>query len=296
MRDDPDPTPRSARRRSRLLGVAIAALLAVALHPAPLTAKPPSEALTAREIIAKVNEGDVGRSLSQRMTLRIQDRRDRPRERGLLSYRTYTESESRLAFYVTSPPDMRNMAYLVYDHLDASKDDDQWIYTPRRAEPRRIAATNLRESFLGSEFTLEDVKRFFRIEIDAYEWELVGSREVEGRTVHEVLQRPGTDALAKALGVSRMRNFVDGEHWVRRQVDLYDLEGKPLRTIRLTVAAEGDGAARVVKAVAKNVQSGFESEFTFHEIRPGRPADDDVFTQRGLRREEVGRLEREFAH
>jgi hypothetical protein len=295
MRDHPDTVTRRSRRSPRRLGVATAALLCVALHPATLPAKPPSEALTAREIIAKVNERDFGRSVSQRMTLHIADRRDRPRERDLLSYRTYIESESRLAFYVSSPPDMRNMAYLVYDHFDATKDDDQWIYTPSRAEPRRIAATNLRESFLGSEFTLEDVKRFFRIEIDDYEWELVGSREVDGRRVHEVVQRPRTDALAKALGVSRMRNFVDGEHWVRRKVDLYDLEGKPLRSIRITVSADGEGVPRVVKAVAKNAQSGFESKFSFHDIRPGRPGDDDVFTQRGLRREEVGRLEREFA-
>jgi hypothetical protein len=286
-------TKPAARRGLRL---AAAALIVGAVVPTPLPAKTRAEPLTAREIIEKVNERDAGRSLSQRLTLRMKDGRDRPRERGLLGYRTYGESESRLAFYVTSPPEMRNMAYLVYDHLDAAKDDDQWVYTPLRATPRRIPATNLRESFLGSEFTLEDVKRFFRIEIDDYEWEFVASREQDGRIVHEVMQRPKTEALAKALGAGRMRNFIDGEHWVRARVDLYDLEDEPLRTVRIVVAAEGGAAPRIVKAVAKNQKNGNVSEFSFHTPGPGHAANDEVFTPRGLQREDVIRLEGEFPH
>jgi hypothetical protein len=225
--------------------------------------------------------------------MRIVGPKERVRERGLLSFRSFTPTGSRIAFYVTSPPEMRNMAYLVHDHFDPELEDDQWVYTPQRAAPRRIAATNRRESFLGSEFSLEDVRKVFRIEVDDYEWERVASREVDGRTIHEVMQRPKSENLAKQLGVSRMRNFIDGSNWVRLKVESDDLDGTPLRTIRIAIV-DADGP-QVAKAVARNLQTGNETEIIFRDRSYDLPIADDTFTLRGLRREDVARLERAFA-
>jgi hypothetical protein len=189
---------------------------------------------------------------------------------------------------------MRNMAYLVHDHFDPELEDDQWVYTPQRAAPRRIAATNRRESFLGSEFSFEDVKKVFRIEVDDYEWERVASREIDGRTIHEVVQRPKSRDLANQLGVSRMRNFIDGRNWVRLKVESDDLAGTPLRTIRIAVVETDDDGPQVAKATAHNLQTGNKTEIVFRDRSYERPIADDLFSLRGLRREDVARLERAF--
>ena len=301
MHTHPRRASRRAKRGSRAARVAVAAvgaalLLTATVRPALLHGANSGDELTGREIIEKVNQRSFGRSVSQRLTLRITDPKARVRERGLLGFRSFTPTASRLAFYVTSPPDMRNMAYLVHDRLEPGKDDDQWIYTPARATPRRLAAMNLRESFLGSEFTLDDVKKFFRIEIDHYDWKRTATHEEDGRTIHEVEQTPRTEALAKALGVSRMRNFVDGEHWVRLRVEQHDLEGRPLRSIRIAVVDDEHEGPQLVKAAAKNVQTGAVSKIAFHDRSYERPIEEGVFTLRGLQREEVVRLERGFAH
>ena len=282
-------------RRTPATAVGAALILAVSLHPAPLLGATSGDELTGREIIEKVNQRNFGRSVSQRMTMRIVGPEERVRERGLLSFRSFTPTASRLAFYVTSPPNMRNMAYLVHDHFDPELDDDQWVYTPQRAAPRRIAATNRRESFLGSEFSLEDVRKVFRIEVDDYEWERVASRKVDGRTVHEVVQRPKSEALANQLGVSRMRNFIDGTHWVRLKVESDDLSGTPLRTIRIAIVDTDGEGPQVAKAVARNLQTGNKTEIIFRDRSYERPIAEDVFSLRGLRRENVTSLERTFA-
>jgi hypothetical protein len=296
MLERPKDSLRIAKRglRAREIAlVSIGTILTFLLHPAPLLGETSGDDLTGREIIEKVNQRDFGRSVSRRMTMRIVGPKDRVRERGLLSFRSFTPTGSRIAFYVTSPPEMRNMAYLVHDHFDPELEDDQWVYTPQRAAPRRIAATNRRESFLGSEFSLEDVRKVFRIEVDDYEWERVASREVDGRTIHEVMQRPKSEGLAKQLGVSRMRNFIDGSNWVRLKVESDDLDGTPLRTIRIAIV-DADGP-QVAKAVARNLQTGNETEIIFRDRSYDLPIADDTFTLRGLRREDVARLERAFA-
>ncbi len=281
-------------RRISLNRVGAALILGFLLHPLPLLGATAGDELTGREIIEKVNQRNFGRSVSQRLTLRIVGPKERVRERGLLSFRSFTPTESRLAFYVTSPPDMRNMAYLVHDRFDPELEDDQWVYTPQRAAPRRIAATNRRESFLGSEFSLEDVKKVFRIEVDDYEWERVASREIDGRAIHEVVQRPKSRDLANQLGVSRMRNFIDGRNWMRLKVESDDLAGTPLRTIRIAVVETDDDGPQVAKATAHNLQTGNKTEIVFRDRSYERPIADDLFSLRGLRREDVARLERAF--
>ncbi len=296
MLEHPKDSLRIAKRGLRareIAAVSIGTILTFLLHPAPLLGATSGDDLTGREIIEKVNQRDFGRSVSLRMTMRIVGPKERVRERGLLSFRSFTPTGSRIAFYVTSPPEMRNMAYLVHDHFDPEQEDDQWVYTPQRAAPRRIAATNRRESFLGSEFSLEDVRKVFRIEVDDYEWERVASREVDGRTIHEVVHSPKSEDLANQLGVSRMRNFIDGSNWVRLKVESDDLDGTPLRTIRIAIV-DADGP-QVAKAVARNLQTGNETEIIFRDRSYDLPIADDTFTLRGLRREDVARLERAFA-
>jgi hypothetical protein len=287
------PSPRARVLRGATAGTSM--ILALLFQPASLVGAKSDDSPSGREIIEKVNQRNFGRSLSQRMTMRLIDADERVRERRLLSFRSFTPSGSHLAFYVTQPPDMRNMAYLVHDHFDPELDDDQWIFTPKHAAARRIAATNRRESFLGSEFSLEDVRKVFRIEVDDFEWEIVSSREVDGHTIYEVVQRPKTQALAKQLGVSRIRNWIDGTNWVRVKVDSEDLDGKPLRSMRIVVGDSGEEGPQVAKAQARNLQTGNATEIVFHDRSFDRPIADETFTLRGLQREDVARLERSFA-
>jgi hypothetical protein len=297
MAEVPPRTRRTDGRHDRALRTAaVGALLAgLAFCASPALSDPPAAELTGREIIEKVNQRNHGKPASQQLRLRIVGPRKRVRERRLLSFRSFTPTASRLAFYVVSPPEMRNMAYLVFDHFDAALDDDQWVYTPQRAEPRRIASTNRREAFLGSEFSLEELKQVFRVEIDDYNWELMRSGEAAGRTFYEVVQTPKTKELAKQLGVSRMLHYIDGRHWIRMKVEYEDADGRRLRTIRVALDDPHAERPEIAVVVARNLVSGNKSEIHFRARSFERPIPDDVFTLRSLKREDIPRLERIFA-
>src|SRR5574341_218764 len=61
----------------------------------------------------------------------------------------------RYFLYFHEPGDVRRTAFLVWKYPD--KDDDRWIFIPAVNMIRRIAARDSRSSFVGSDFSYEDV-------------------------------------------------------------------------------------------------------------------------------------------
>src|SRR5690606_38275237 len=64
-------------------------------------------------------------------------------------------SEQKFYVYFTRPADVNKMGFLVWKKLDT--DDDRWLYLPALDLVKRIAASDKRTSFVGSDFYYEDV-------------------------------------------------------------------------------------------------------------------------------------------
>ena len=58
--------------------------------------------------------------------------------------------------FFTAPADVRNTSFLSYSYSDGKK-DDQWIYLPALGRVRRIASDKSNDSFMGSDFTYDDM-------------------------------------------------------------------------------------------------------------------------------------------
>ena len=54
-----------------------------------------------------------------------------------------------------SPPDVKGTVTLLIEH--SGKDDDIWIYLPALKKVRRLVSSNKKDSFVGTDFTYEDV-------------------------------------------------------------------------------------------------------------------------------------------
>ncbi|MBD3264603.1 MAG: outer membrane lipoprotein-sorting protein, partial [Candidatus Omnitrophica bacterium] len=111
------------------------------------------------EIINKANkvayyEGEDGRATVE---MTITDSQGRKRERGfeILRLDLTDGGEQKYYVYFKDPPDVRDMVYMVWKHLN--RDDDRWMYLPALDLVRRIAASDKRSSFVGSHFAYEDI-------------------------------------------------------------------------------------------------------------------------------------------
>ena len=99
------------------------------------------------------------------MRMKLVDRHGRVRERALtiITLRgrdapgapPSAPDGDRLLIRFTYPNDIRGTSFLVWEHPDS--DDERFLYLPSLGRVRRIAGTEAQESFVGSDFTYEDI-------------------------------------------------------------------------------------------------------------------------------------------
>ena len=112
---------------------------------------------TAEWVARQVRERNTGRDSRAEMRMRLFDRQGRVRERALTMLRLRGEKDKgdRTLIRFSYPNDIRNTAFLVWEHPDA--DDERFLYLPALGRVRRIAGQEKDESFVGSDLSYEDI-------------------------------------------------------------------------------------------------------------------------------------------
>jgi hypothetical protein len=123
--------------------------------------RPPS----ADEVARRVRDRDTGRDSRSTLRMKLFDRQGRARERvlTLLTLRgrgrpgvpATAPDGDRLLIRFTFPNDIKGTSFLVWEHPDS--DDERFLFLPSLARTRRIAGSEAQESFVGSDFTYEDI-------------------------------------------------------------------------------------------------------------------------------------------
>jgi hypothetical protein len=121
--------------------------------------------LSAESIARRVQDRDTGRDARMVMRMKLFDRHGRSNERALtmLSLRGRENPGAgpgapdgdRLLLRFTYPNDIRGTGFLVWEHTKG--EDERFLYLPSLGRVRRIAGAETQESFVGSDFTYEDI-------------------------------------------------------------------------------------------------------------------------------------------
>jgi len=165
--------PAAVRSRALALGCAVASLL-----PVITATQPPN--LTAEQVARRVQDRDAGRDSRSSMRMKLYDRHGRVRERALdvITLRGRDTPGAapngpdgdRLLIRFLYPNDIRGTSFLVWEH--PKSDDERFLYLPSLGRVRRIAGAETQESFVGSDFTYEDIGGR---EFDDYQYAFAGA-------------------------------------------------------------------------------------------------------------------------
>lgn len=147
-------------------GLLLAALLLLGdRHGAPVVPIQRAPALTADQVARHVRDRDTGRDSRSTLRMKLFDRHDRFRERaltlqtlrgrGVAGVPATAPDGDRLLIRFTYPNDIKGTGFLVWEH--PSSDDERFLFLPSLGRVRRIAGTETQESFVGSDFTYEDI-------------------------------------------------------------------------------------------------------------------------------------------
>ena len=123
----------------------------------------PAQAETAEWVARQADKRDVGSDGSFQLKMRLFDRQRRVRERELAIKTMRSQSSGaksaldgdRMLIRFTYPNDIKGTAFLVWEHPHT--EDERFLYLPALGRVRRITGAEAQDSFVGSDFTYEDI-------------------------------------------------------------------------------------------------------------------------------------------
>lgn len=213
-------------------------------------------AVDGREVMEKVDERDTGQSRHALMGMDLVDASGDVRPRVLEVWSQKVDQEKDLDNTIMvfhEPSSIKNTRFLQKEN--DGEDDDQWIYLPDLGRVRRISGGQGGDSFMGSDFTYDDMKSR---EIDDFEYELLKEEEYNGHQTYvvEALPKdPAEEQYAKTI------SWVTKEHYIPVKVEMYDKDSKELyKEMRVeSEIKKVDGIWTVFATVMEDLDSGHKT-------------------------------------
>lgn len=218
-----------------------------------------------------------GEDMRARVTMRLvsRDGGERVREMTMTRRNVKEGGEQRYFIFFHRPPDVRDLAVLVWKY--PARDDDRWLYVPALKLVRRIAASDKHTSFVGSDFSYEDVSGR---EPDDDTHKLLREDRAAGREAWVVESVPRESGSAD---FSRKLSWIDKATGLPLKEEYFDRRGDLARVFTAEELKEIQGFWTVTKRVMKNVQSGHSTEAVLADVRYNLKLSPDLFSERALR-------------
>ncbi len=187
--------------------------------------------------------------------LTVVNREGKVRSKGWISFRQGYAGDAKNLIRFTEPPEVRGVGYLSL--AQSGKNPDQWLYLPSMKRERRIAGQERDASFVGTDFSYEDMEEF---DHTRYDVSLLGEESVDGQGCHVIVATPtnrsgasvydkkiiylrkdilyvlredlfrrGDKEAGKRLRLAELEQ-IDG-HWVARRMEMTDLKKHSTTTV-----------------------------------------------------------------
>ena len=179
-------------------------------------------------------------------------------------------------FVFDRPRDVQGTALLTHAHINAQ--DDQWLYLPALKRVKRISASRRSGSFMGSEFSYEDMSP---PEVEEYAYKYLRDEPCGGLTCTVIEQVPRN----AQSGYSRKVVWQDTGELRTWKLELYDRKGAHLKTLTFANYRQYlDRYWRAERQTMVNRLTGARTVLKWTEFRFRTNLRDREFSHTALRR------------
>ncbi|PTV93324.1 outer membrane lipoprotein-sorting protein [Halanaerobium saccharolyticum] len=244
-------------------------------------------AVDGREVMERVQDRESGDTQHVLAGMDLIDSDGNVRSRVIEVWSQDNQSDLRETLMVFhEPASVKDTRFLQKENEEA--DDDQWIYLPDLGRVRRISGGQGSDSFMGTDFTYDDLKSR---EIDNFEYELLREEEFNGYqtyVVEAIPKSPEDEQYAKTI------SWITKEHFIPVKLEMYDKDSEELSKV-MTVDSEikkVDGIWTAFSTTMENLASGHSTRLYIQQrdgnylLEYNKKIDDRRFTQQYL---ETGR-------
>ena len=257
------------------LGFTLACLCMPVAHALAQEESPEDKGLRiAREASAR-NDGFGDFTAGMTMVLRDRQGRESVRQMRFKVLEVPGDGDKSL-FVFDEPRDVQGTALLTHAHINTQ--DDQWLYLPALKRVKRISAAKRSGSFMGSEFSYEDMSS---PEVDEYTYKYLRDEPCGELTCTVTEQVP----LDRKSGYSRKVLWQDTGELRTWKMELYDRKGSHLKTLTLADYQQYlDRYWRAERQTMENHLTGASTVLHWTDFRFRTDLDAGDFSQTALRR------------
>ena len=241
-----------------------------------------AHALTAREIMDRVDARDDGDNMTADVEMILIDKNGNRRIRKM---KVFSKDKGRdtwkLQFFL-APADVRGTGFLTYDYYEGGRDDDQWLYLPDLHKTKRIATSDKSSSFMGSDFSYADMTR--RV-VDEWRYKLLKESTVAGHKVWLIEAVPINRTVEDRYGYLKSVLFIRQDIFMGIRAVHWLKEGKKIKYQEMRGIKQIDGiwvATEYRMKTTKNRVTLHKTIMKWSNIKFNQPLDDDLFTVRTL--------------
>ncbi|GAB4169013.1 MAG: outer membrane lipoprotein-sorting protein [Wenzhouxiangellaceae bacterium] len=209
---------------------------------------------------------DQGRSRERRMIILRRDDADT----DAIEDQAYW-SEQQYYVYFQRPADLNRTVFMVHKHLDS--DDDRWLYLPSLDLVRRIAATDKRSSFVGSDFYYEDVSGR-NIDLDTHEL-------IDTTDAYYVVRSTPKDP--DSVEFAWYESYIHKQSFIPVQIAFYRADGTKYREATALEVKNIQGYPTVTRAQMKSLDTGSTTVMEYLSVKYDLGLPREIFTERYLR-------------
>ncbi|MDP7428440.1 MAG: outer membrane lipoprotein-sorting protein [Alphaproteobacteria bacterium] len=247
-----------------------------------LLAGVPALALTALEIMQRVDARDDGDNMTARQEMILIDKNNNRRVREMTLFAKDVGRDTRRLVFFLSPANVKNTGFLTYDYDSGDRDDDQWLYLPALRKTKRIASSDKSAAFMGSDFSYADMTRRL---ISEWKFKILKQAEVRGKPVWLIEALPASDLIRKRYGYDKSVVFVRQDLFMVVRAVHWLSKGGKLKYVDLKTIEKIDDIWTATEIAVKTVKARKTLHRTilrFHDVKYNQAVDTDLFTIRRL--------------
>jgi outer membrane lipoprotein-sorting protein len=243
-------------------------------------------AITGEEVIKKSQAAFLypGKDCKARVVMKLISKEGKERIRELAMLRkNFGEigGEQKYFIYFFQPADVRNMTFMVYKY--PSKNSDRWLYLPALDMIRQIAASDARSSFVGSDFSYEDVSGR-NIAADTHT--LLREEKLGDKNSYVVESVP-----KEPIDYIKKISWIDQATFLPLKEEYYDVQNDLVRVFAAEKIEEISGMEgqeqkkipTIIRRTMKNLKTGHRTDVTYTSVFYNVGLKNDIFAERYLR-------------
>lgn len=238
-----------------------------------------------REIIKHCEYKNPGEDQRSLLSITLIDKDGNERENVYRRlWKNYHGSDGvldKMVLFTEFPPDAKGTGFMRWGYQSSlNKLADQWLYLPHLRKVRRVSVRDPGDSFLGSDLTYGDIEDR---DITDDEYRLLRHDEREGGELYAVEIKPKEENSIYSKKISWYAKRSGWDDCIRVKTDYYDRQGNLLKKQILTWQ-KVDDAWIWDRVTVENVQTNHKSIFTVTDVKVNLGLDDDMFTERALKK------------